>query len=105
MEAMPQHDPLPPRRGPDYERTAAAWTRYWKIMRWMALAAVITVLLSLIYLKSFGDPVPIHMVIATIAGVGLTMLVGTGLMGLIFLSSRSGHDDEANRGERHDDDA
>ena len=43
-------------------------------------------LLSLIYLKSFGDPVPIHMVIATIAGVGLTVLVGTGLMGLVFLS-------------------
>ena len=37
------------------------------------------------------------MVIATIAGVGLTILVGTGLMGLVFLSNRSGHDDEANR--------
>ena len=69
-------------------------------MRWMALAAVVTILLSLIYLKSFGEPVPIHMVIATIAGVGLTMLVGTGLMGLLFLSNRSGHDDEADRGGR-----
>ena len=98
MEAMPRHDPLPPRRGPDYERAAAAWARYWKIMRWMALAAVVTILLSLIYLKSFGDPVPIHMLIATIAGVGLTMLVGTGLMGLIFLSSRSGADDAAGGG-------
>ena len=37
-----------------------------------------------------------------LAGVGLTVLVGTGLMGLVFLSSRSGHDDEANRGD-HDD--
>ena len=98
MEAMPRHDPLPPRRGPDYERAAAAWARYWKIMRWMALAAVVAVLLSLVYLKSFGDPVPIHMVIATVAGVGLTVLVGTGLMGLVFLSSRSGHDDEAGGG-------
>ena len=33
------------------------------------------------------------MQIATILGVGLTFLVGTGLMGLVFLSSRSGHDD------------
>jgi hypothetical protein len=98
MEAMPRHDPLPPRRGPDYERAAAAWARYWKIMRWMALAAVVTILLSLVYLKSFGDPVPIHMLIATIAGVGLTMLVGTGLMGLVFLSNRSGADDEAGGG-------
>jgi RsiW-degrading membrane proteinase PrsW (M82 family) len=101
---MPHHDPVPPRRGPDYERAAAAWARYWKIMRWMALAAVVTVLLSLIYLKSFGDPVPIQMVIATIAGVGLTVLIGTGLMGLVFLSNRSGHDDEAGRGDRDEDD-
>ena len=35
--------------------------------------------------------------IATILGVGLSVLVGTGLMGLIFLSSRSGMDDEAGR--------
>ena len=70
----------------------------------MVLVAVVCVLLSLIYLKSFGDPVPIHMMIATIAGVGLTMLVGTGLMGLVFLSSRSGHDEEANRGDWSDDD-
>jgi len=102
---MPRHDPVPPpRRGPDYERAAEAWARYWKIMRWMALAAVVTVLLSLIYLKSFGEPVPIHMVIATIAGVGLTVLVGTGLMGLVFLSNRSGADDEANRSDWQDDD-
>jgi len=98
MEAMPHHDPVPPRRGPDYERAAAAWARYWKIMRWMALASIVTILLSLVYLKSFGDPVPIHMMIATIAGVGLTMLVGTGLMSLVFLSNRSGADDEAGRG-------
>jgi hypothetical protein len=66
-------------------------------MKWMALAAVVTVLLALIWLKSFGEPVPVHMMIATIAGVGLSVLVGTGLMGLIFLSNRTGMDDEAGR--------
>jgi hypothetical protein len=95
MTAMPRPDPLPRKGKPDYERAAAAWTRYWKIMRWMALAAIVTVLLSLIYLKSFGERVPIQMVIATVAGVGLTILVGTGLMGLVFLSDSSGHDDDA----------
>ena len=68
----------------------------------MALAAVVAVLLALIWLKSFGDPVPLHMQIATILGVGLTVLVGTGLMGLVFLSSRSGHDEQANKGEWND---
>jgi RsiW-degrading membrane proteinase PrsW (M82 family) len=103
MEAMPRHDPVPRQRPPDYERAATAWARYKRTMRWMALVAIVCVLLSLIYLKSFGDPVPIHMVIATVAGVGLTVLVGTGLMGLIFLSNRTGHDEEANRGEWNDD--
>jgi hypothetical protein len=101
MEAMPRHDPVPRKppvkRPPDYERAAIAWARYKQTMKWMALAAVVTVLLALIWLKSFGEPVPIHMMIATIAGVGLTVLVGTGLMGLIFLSNRSGMDDEAGR--------
>ena len=70
----------------------------------MAVVAAVAVLLSLIYLKSFGDPVPLHMMIATIAGVGLTVLLGTGLMGLVFLSSRSGHDEAAGgaAGDKHD---
>lgn len=103
MEAMPNHDPVPHRRKQDFERAAAAWAHYKSVMRWMALAALVTVLLSLLYLQSFGDPLPLHMVIATVAGVGLTVLVGTGLMGLVFLSSRSGHDEDASQGERNDD--
>jgi len=96
MEAMPRPDPVPPRRNPpDYERAAEAWARYKRMMRWMVLAAIVAILLSLIYLKSSGEPVPLHMMIATIAGVGLTILVGTGLMGLVFLSNRSGHDEDA----------
>jgi tetrahydromethanopterin S-methyltransferase subunit E len=77
--------------------------RFRRIMGWMALAAFVSVLLALLYLKSFGDPVPLHMQIATILGVGFTVLVGTGLMGLVFLSSRSGHDEDATFGEWNDD--
>jgi hypothetical protein len=99
---VPRHDPVPrPRRQPDYRRAAAAWARYKAMMRWMALAALVSVLLALLYLKAAGGPVPIHMAIATIAGVGLSVLLGTGLMGLVFLSSNSGHDEEA-AGERND---
>ena len=97
---MPRHDPVPPK--PDYARAASAWARYKQMMRWMALAAFVAVLLALIYLKSFGDPVPIHMMIATIAGVGLTVLVGTALMGLVFLSNNSGHDEAVGRGDLDD---
>lgn len=104
MEAMPRHDPVPHRLPPDYGRAAEAWARYKRMMKWMVVVAAVVVLLSLIYLKSFGDPVPVHMMVATVAGVGLTVLVGTGLMGLVFLSSRSGHDEEAGRApdDEHD---
>jgi RsiW-degrading membrane proteinase PrsW (M82 family) len=100
MGAMPRHDPIPPKGAPDFGRAAAAWKRYWAIMRWMALLAVVTVLLSLIYLQRSGEPLPIHMLIATIAGVGLTVLVAAGLMGLLFVSNRAGIDEEAG-GETH----
>ncbi|MBA3675794.1 MAG: hypothetical protein H0W74_00100 [Sphingosinicella sp.] len=85
-----------------YERTAIAWARYKRLMRWMAIAAVTAVLLALIYLKSSGVPVPIHMLIATIAGVGLSVLLGTALMGLVYFSNNSGHDDAAHRGPAGD---
>jgi acyl-CoA thioesterase YciA len=77
---MPRHDPVPSRpRRPQADR-AAYRARFRRTMGWMALAAIVSVLLALIYLKSFGDPVPLHMQIATILGVGFTVLVGTGLM-------------------------
>jgi hypothetical protein len=99
---MPRHDPIP-RRQADYERAAVAWARYKRLMKWMVAVAVVVVGLSLLYLKQSGAPMPLHMVVATVAGVGLTILVGTGLMGLVFLSHRSGHDEEAARGDWHDD--
>ena len=107
---MPRNDPVPPRRGrPDYERAASAWARYKATMRWMALAALVSVLLALLYLEAAGGPVPIHMAIATVAGVGLSVLLGTALMGLVFLSSNSGHDEGAHRSSSsmgsHDDQA
>ncbi len=109
MAAMPRHDPVPPRpstaqetaRLEQVQRSARAWMRYKQMMKWMLLAAALTVLAALAWLKSSGEPMPIHMVIATVAGVGLSVLVGTGLMGLVFLSNSSGHDDAAS-GRKHD---
>jgi F0F1-type ATP synthase assembly protein I len=91
-------EPEAPRK--DVERAALAWTRYKRMMKWMVLAAAITVGLALWWLGSNGHPMPLHMIVATIAGVGLTVLVGTGLMGLVFLSNSGGHDDEAAGGRR-----
>ena len=46
----------------------------------------------------------INLLIATALGVGLTVLLGTGLMTLAFLSSSSGHDEQAAPHIREDDD-
>ncbi len=100
---MPRHDPIPHRRGAEHESAAIAWEHYVRTMKWMVLAAAIAVGLSLLYLWRSGGPMPIHMVIATILGVGLTVLVGTALMGLVFLSNRSGHDEDAAHGGQNDD--
>ena len=76
---------------PEYARFA--WARYWRLMRWMGLAALVAVCAVVGMLRATYGPLPIHMLIATILGVGLTVLLGTALMGLVFLSSGSGHDD------------
>ncbi|MEO6435896.1 MAG: hypothetical protein ABIP55_09060, partial [Tepidisphaeraceae bacterium] len=47
-------------------------------------------------LVHYGDrAVHIHMLVATFLGVTLTVLLGTGLMSLVFLSNASGHDARA----------
>lgn len=79
----------------DPTRAAIAWARYRRLMRWMLGAAIVAVATALVYLKSGGGPLPVHMVIATIAGVGFSVLLAAALMGLVFLSSASGHDQDA----------
>lgn len=105
MAAMPQHDPVPlhaeSRRDPvELERRHRAWVHYRKTMRWMVALSVAAALLALVYLKAMGTPMRLHLVIATLAGVFLSVLLGTGLMGLVFVSNSGGHDDAATGRER-----
>ncbi len=101
MEAMPRHDPVPPAQDA-HDDAPLAWARYRAFMGWMALLALVVALLAVAWLATGDEPLRLHMVIATILGVGFTMLVGTGLMGLVFLSNRTGHDDDAAQGAWHD---
>lgn len=94
MEAMPRHDPIPPRTRPPALANRHAWTRFRRVMGWMAALAVLCVLASLAWLGSSG-PLHLHMVIAVTLGVFLTVMVATGLMSLVFLSAGTGHDAQA----------
>lgn len=91
MQSMPRHDPIPPK--PD--ESALAWSRYKNMMKWMALASAVAAALAVAWLKATSVTMPWQMALATIAGVGLSVLLGTALMGLVFLSDRSGHDEAA----------
>ena len=79
----------------DKDATAKiAWARYRRLMRGMVLVSLLAVVGALGWLRfSMGEALTIHMIIATAAGVGLSVLLGSALMGLVFLSSGSGHDE------------
>ncbi|MET0370828.1 MAG: hypothetical protein ABW039_05560 [Sphingobium sp.] len=78
----------------DPEIAATAWARFRRLLAWMALAGLLCVGLALLLLRLWTGPMPIHMIIATAAGVWFTFMMGTALMGLVFLSHGTGHDDE-----------
>jgi hypothetical protein len=69
--------------------------RFWRIFRLLALLSILIAAIAVL-LVARGDPtIHIHMLIATALGVGATVLLGTTLMTLVFLSSSSGHDEQA----------
>ncbi len=76
------------------DTSKVAWARYRRLMRGMALVSFAAVVVALGWLRlTMGDALTIHMMIATAAGVGLSVMLGAALMGLVFLSSGSGHDE------------
>ena len=87
---MPQPDPVPSPRRSLVERFA-------RILKWLALFSIAIAAIA-VALVAWGEGTEdLNVLIATALGVGLTVLLGTGLMVLTFLSSRSGHDEEAGR--------
>ena len=77
----------------DPERAAFAWARYRRLMRWMMLVTITMVLGSMYRLYRSNGLVSVHFYIATALGIGFAMLLMSALMGLVFLSSATGHDD------------
>ena len=76
------------------EPTAAAhaWKRYRRLMAWMVLFTLTIIAVSMVLLYRSNGFVSIHFYIATALGIGFAMLLMSALMGLVFLSSGTGHD-------------
>jgi hypothetical protein len=78
----------------DPEYAAFAWGRFRRVLGWMALFSLfVSGLAELALYWSMGE-LRLVTAIATFLGVFLTMMMAAALMGLMFLSSGTGHDDQ-----------
>ena len=77
----------------DPEKAAFAWARYKRIMRFMFALTLLVVGGAMVAIFWSEAEVSPHFFIAVALGIGLTMLLASALMGLVFLSSGTGHDE------------
>jgi len=89
---MPRPEPAPDTR-------LSVLQRFRRIMKWMALFSIVVAAVAVLLVARGDEGVHIHMLIATALGAGLSVLLAGALMSLVFLSSSTGHDEEANRFE------
>ena len=71
-------------------------------MIWITLGGILLAAGALWYLSLFG-PLGIHMAVATVVGVFLSVVVGCGLFAAAFFSDQSGHDRDVTDATRHKD--
>jgi len=75
------------------DQAAFAWARFRRMMKamaWIAAAVVIAVLGAFFYTFGF---ISVHFYIASALGIGAMIMLTAALMGLVFLSSGTGHDE------------
>ena len=78
----------------DPEYAAFAWGRFRRILRWMALAALIACAAAEYWLYRVLGELNFVTASATFLGVFSTIMLTAALMGLMFLSSGTGHDEQ-----------
>lgn len=101
---MPSTDPtLQPKPDPVPSPRHSMLARFRRIMKWMALLSIVVAAIAVLLVARGDSGVHIHMMIATALGAGLTVLLASALMTLAFLSSSSGHDDQAKGSGNRDD--
>ena len=104
-EAMTDHPTDAPAEHPadrpagldDPHYAAFAWARFRAIMAWMVFAAAVCVAAVIAAMAHLQGPLHLVTMLAVIGGVGGSVLMAGLLMGLAFLSSGSGHDEDVTR--------
>ncbi len=77
----------------DPQNAAHAWARYRRLMRLMFGVTLGVVIIAMALLYKQNGLFSVHFFIATALGIGFSMLLMSALMGLVFLSSGTGHDE------------
>ena len=78
-----------------------ALAEFKRILKWIALAAVLMVAGAMVFLAATGD-LTRDMVIATTLGVFFSVLLGCGLFAAAFFSDKSGHDQSVSDATKND---
>lgn len=66
---------------------------FWRLLGVTAVVAAVAIGAALYYAHATGTPLRLHFALAMSLGIGLTLLLAGALMGLVFFSARSGHDE------------
>ena len=77
----------------DPAAAAFAWARYRRVFAWMTLAIAVIDAAAIVAIDHFFGPLSLATIIATAVGFAATMLLTAALMGLVFMSAGTGHDD------------
>lgn len=88
LGAMARRSPLD-----DPRVSAHAWARYRRLMLGMFGVTTVVVIVALAAIYASVGMVSVHFFIATGLGIAFAMLLMSALMGLVFLSSGTGHDE------------
>jgi len=92
---MPHPDPVPSPRG-------SMRRRFWRIFRLLVLLSAVIAAIAVVLVTQGEGEIHASLIIATALGVGFTVLLGTSLMTLVFLSADSGHDEAAGQRIHHE---
>jgi hypothetical protein len=84
----PRPDPVPSPR-------ATAVQRFWRIFRLLVLLSAVVAVIAVVLVTRGDGAIRVSLIVATGFGVFFTMLLGTALMTLVFISAESGHDEQA----------
>ncbi|HVE00569.1 MAG TPA: hypothetical protein VNB78_02595 [Sphingomicrobium sp.] len=87
-DGKPHPDPVP-------SPSKSLQRRFLRIFRLLILLSVVVAIIAVILVTRGAGEIHASLIVATALGVGFTVLLGTSLMALMFLSAESGHDEQA----------